>query len=184
MTFHPRNCAVVLIVASVFAAGSGAAVAGRISSFGAPRTAPPSQGTDFSGYWAHDAAASRVATSEVLAGLGGGGTPENLLISQARNGTLIISSRHNPSAPRVYQIEGESLVPAPGEQGGMMTVSTRWQGGALVTVGSSETTGGTLQVREVIWLADDGDTLVLEATLTTGESDATNHLVYRRRVAR
>ena len=102
------------------------------------------------------------------------------MISQARNGSLIISSRHNPSAPRAYQIEGESPVPAPGEQGGMMTVSTRWQGSALVNEGSLETTGGTLRVREVISLADDGDTLVLEATVATAEGEASNRLVYRR----
>ncbi len=180
MTFLLQLFAVVLIVASAVGTGSAIAVNGQVSSAAAYETLPLFQQTDFSGYWAHDAAASRVETSAALAGLGGGGAPENLLISQARNGTLIISSRHNPSAPRVYQIEGESLVPAPGEQGGMMTVSTRWQGSALVTEGSLDTTGGTLRVREMISLADDGDTLVLEATVATVEGEASNRLVYRR----
>jgi hypothetical protein len=178
MTFHLRTSAVVLIAASVVAVGTGTAVAGF-----SPRVhgaLPLLQQTDFSGYWAHDAAASRIETSAVLAGLGGGGAPEDLLISQARNGTLIISSRHNPSQARAYRIEGDSLVAAPGEQGGMMTVSTRWQGSALATEGSLETGGSTLRVRELISLADDLDTMVLEATVVTAEGEASNRLVYRR----
>ena len=141
---------------------------------------PLLQQTDFSGYWAHDAAASRVESSAVLAGLAGGGAPENLLISQARNGTLVIESRHNPSQARVYRIGGDSEVLAPGEQGGMMMVSTRWQESALATEGSREAGGGMLRVRELISLTDGGETLVLEATIATPEGEASNRLVYRR----
>ncbi len=180
MTFHLRLFAAVLVVASAVGTGSAIAVKDHTPSTAADETLPLFQQTNFSGYWARDAAASRVETTAALTGLGGGGAPENLLISQARNGTLIISSRHNPSAPRVYQIAGESLVPAPGEQGGMMKVSTRWQGNALLTEGSLETTKGTLRVREMISLAEDGDTLILEATVTTVEGEASNRLVYRR----
>lgn len=140
----------------------------------------PLQETDFSGYWAHDVDASRIETVDTLAGLAGGGAPESLLISQARNGVLVISSRHNPSQPRVYRIGGDSMVPAPGEQGGAMTISTRRQEGTLVSEGSVATGDGTLRVHEILSLSDDVRTLVLEATLTTGADVLSNRLVYRR----
>jgi hypothetical protein len=142
--------------------------------------AAPYQETDFSGYWARDGDASRVETSETLAGLGGGGAPEDLFVSQALNGTLVVSSRHNPSQARVYRISGDSVVPAPGEQGGTMQVTTRWQEGMLVSEGSVASGRDTLHVREVFSLIDDGSTLVLELSLTSSAGGASNRLVYRR----
>ena len=138
------------------------------------------QETDFSGYWAHDVEASRIETTEALAGLAEAGAPESLFISQARNGVLVISSRHNPSQPRVYRIGGDSMVPAPGEQGGAMAISTGWQAGTLVSEGSVAAGEGKLRIREVLSLSDDGSTLVLEATLTNGADELSNRLVYRR----
>ena len=138
------------------------------------------QETDFSGYWALDTEASSVETAETLAGLAGGGAPENIFVSQARNGTLVISSQHNPSQPRVYSIDDDSLVPAPGEQGGSMQVTTRWQDRALVSEGSVVSDADTLRVREVLSLSDDGDTLMLEATIASAAGEVSNRLVYRR----
>jgi hypothetical protein len=141
---------------------------------------PLSQETDFSGYWAQDDDASLVETTETLAGLAGGGAPEDIFVSQARDGTLVISSRHNPSQPRVYSIGGDSLVPAPGEQGGTMRLTTRWRDGALVSEGSVATGGDTLRVSEILSLSDDGNTLVLEATMSSAAGEVSNRLVYRR----
>jgi hypothetical protein len=144
---------------------------------------PSFQETDFSGYWVHDVDASRIETAEVLSGLGGGGAPENLFVSQARDGSLVVSSDNNPSQSRAYRIGGESTVPAPGEQGGGMSVSTRREGSALVNEGSVETPDGAFRVRERLSLQDDGNTLVLEATLVNAVGEMTNRLVYRRRQA-
>lgn len=148
----------------------------------APAGETPSllQVTDFSGYWARDIDASRVETSEVLAGLGGGGAPERLFVSQARNGTLIISSGHNPSAARAYLIGGETRVTAPGVQGGTMTLTTRRQGDFLVSEGQVTHDDGVVRVREVLSLTGDGDTLIIEATITGAAAEVSNRLVYRR----
>ncbi len=146
----------------------------------AAAASPSVQETDFSGYWAHDAAASRVETADALAGLAGGGAPANLFVSQARNGSLVLSSQRNPSQPRGYRIGGESTVPAPGDEGGEMTVVTAWDGTSLVSEGSVDTEAGTLRIRERMSLQDDGGTLILEATVINAAGEATNHLVYRR----
>ena len=154
-------CVVVLFVA-----------AGAVSVF--------AQTPDFSGTWELDRDGSRITTAEGLAGLGGGGAPETLHITQAANGTLIISSEVNAAQPRAYELGGESTVPA--GQGGTMTVRSRWDGSMLVTEGSHELEGGgsSLQVREVLSLSADGRTLTFEVTTTTPSGDGTNTLVYRK----
>lgn len=135
---------------------------------------------DFSGTWSLDREASRITTAAGLAGLGGGGAPDNLYITQARNGALILSSRVNGAQPRAYRILGENAVPAPGDDGGRFVVRTRWSGETLVSEGSGRADGEMVQLREVMSLSSDRRTLTLEVTTTTGGNAETNHLIYEK----
>ena len=155
---------------------------GFAASFAAAGVALASaQAPDLSGTWNLDRDASRITTAEGLAGLGDEGAPEILHITQAANGNLILSSRVNAAQPRVYQVEGESSLPAPGEDGGTMTVTSRWDDGSLVNEGSVAIDGGgTIRVYEELALSPDGRTLVLEVTTATSGGEETNRLVYRK----
>ena len=134
---------------------------------------------DFSGTWILDRDASQITTAEGLAGLGGSGAPENLYITQAANGSMVISSEVNAAQPRAYQLDSQSTVPA--AEGATMTVRSRWDGSVLVTEGSHDLgDGGSIGVREVLSLSADGQTLTLEVTTTTPSGNGTNSLVYRR----
>ena len=156
---------------------------------GAPETPLPAQQAgrsgavaerpNFSGTWRLDAEASQVASPVGLAGLGGP-APENLYITQARNGALILSSRVNGAQPRNYIIGGENPLPAPGGEAERMTMSSRWEGRNLVNEGIGEVAGDSLVVREVMSLSPDGRTLRLEITATVAGTEATNTLVYIR----
>ncbi len=156
---------------------------------GAGEAPPPAQragrsGTvaerpNFSGTWRLDTEASEVASPNGLAGLGGA-APENLYITQARNGALILSSRVNGAQPRNYIIGGENPLPAPGGEAARMTMSSRWEGSKLVNEGSGEVEGDPLVVHEVISLSPDGRTLRLEITTTVAGTEATNTLIYIR----
>ena len=141
--------------------------------------AAAAQSPNFSGTWRFVPAASEVNSAEGLAGLGGS-APENLYITQARNGALIISSRVNGAQPRNYIIGGDNRLPAPGGEDARITVSSRWQGTDLVNEGSGEVEGSAIIVREVISLSADGRTLRIEATTTVNGSEATNTLVYAK----
>ncbi len=153
----------------------------------APATARPgaagqldgSPRPDFSGTWRLDREASQITTAAGLAGLGGGGAPDNLYITQAANGALILSSRVNGAQPRAYQILGEHEVPAPGDEGGRLLVRTRWRGESLVSEGGGST-GESIQITEVMALSGDGRTLTLETNTTTGDDVETNRLTYRK----
>ena len=123
--------------------------------------------------------ASDVTSPDGLAGLGGA-APEDLYITQARNGALILSSRVNGAQPRNYIIGGENPLPAPGGEAARMTMSSRWQGLILVNEGSGEVEGDPLVVREVMSLSRDGRTLRLEVTTTLAGAGSTNTLIYRK----
>ena len=135
---------------------------------------------DFSGTWRLDREASQITTAAGLAGLGGAGSPDNLYITQAGNGALILSSRVNGAKPRAYQVLGENRVPAPGDGGGQLLVRTSWRGETLVSEGGGSADDENIQVREVTSLSDNGRTLTLEVTTTTGGSAETNRLIYRK----
>ena len=135
---------------------------------------------DFSGTWRLDREASQISTAAGLAGLGGSGAPDNLYITQAGNGALILSSRVNGAQPRAYQISGENRVPAPGDEDGRLLVRTRWRGETLVSEGGGRAAGENVQIREVMSLSGNDRTLTLEVTTTTGRDVETNRLIYRK----
>ena len=144
----------------------------------------PIERPDFSGTWVLDREASEITTDLALAGLGGAGAPANLYITQAANGALILSSRANGAQPRQYAIEGWSMVPAPGDAGGTMMVTSRWNGQRLETSGSAQVAGLAVTMREVMSLADRGRELRLEVTLTTRDGSLTTRLVYEKAAPR
>ena len=135
---------------------------------------------DFSGTWRLDREASQITTAAGLAGLGGNGSPDNLYITQAGNGALILSSRVNGAQPRAYQVLGENRVPAPGAEDGRILVRTRWRGETLVSEGGGRADGENVQIREVMSLSSNGRTMTLEVTTTRGGGAETNRLIYRK----
>lgn len=170
----------------VAAAPPGVATVAPPPAIGAPeapqragRSGTVAERPNFSGTWRLDAEASDVTSPDGLAGLGAP-APENLYITQARNGALILSSRVNGAQPRNYIIGGENPLPAPGGEDARMTMSSRWEGRNLVNEGSGEVAGDPLVVREVMSLSPDGRTLRLEITTTVAGTEATNTLVYIR----
>ena len=137
------------------------------------------QQPNFSGTWLLDAEASEVTSDAGLAGLGGN-VPENLHITHARNGSVILSSLVNGAQPRAYMIGGETDVPAPGGETARMTMASAWQGSELVNEGATEFEGAPLQVHEVLSMSADGETLQLTVTTTLAGTASTNVLVYTR----
>ncbi len=139
------------------------------------------QTPDFSGTWVLDAAASRVTSEAGLGALGTVGTPVRLHITHAANGDLAVQSEWNTSEARVYRLGSETVIPVGPDD--TLTVSTRWDGVALVAEGRRPTAGGgsaILGVRRTLSLSDDGGTLTIEATTTTEDGDATSTMVYTR----
>ena len=123
---------------------------------------------------------SRIVAAEGLAGLGEGGAPESLYVTQAANGTLIISSAFNGGQARAYQLGGESTVlVGPTDT---MKVSSQWQESTLVTEGHrfGDDATAITGIKEVLALSDDGLALTLEVTTTTPSGAETNILVYER----
>ena len=186
-TVAPLVVAVAPLVVAAVPLGVATVAAPR--AIGAPEALLPAQQAgrsstvaerpNFSGTWRLDAEASDVTSPDGLAGLGGA-APENLYITQARNGALILSSRVNGAQPRNYIIGGENPLPAPGGEAARMTMSSRWEGSNLVNEGIGEMAGDPLVVCEVMSLSLDGRTLRLEITTTVAGTEATNTLVYIR----
>ncbi len=134
---------------------------------------------DFSGTWRLDVAQSEITSSEGLAGLGAA-APENLYITQALNGALILSSRTNGAQPRNYIIGGDNLLPAPGGEDARMLISSRWNGINLVNEGSGEAEGKLVVVREMFSLSSDGQLLQLEVTTAVAGTEVTNIIIYNK----
>lgn len=168
-----------LVVATVAARRAIGAPEAPLPAQRAGRSGEVPERPNFSGTWRLDAEASDVTSPDGLAGLGGA-APENLYITQARNGALILSSRVNGAQPRNYIIGGENPLPAPGGEAARMTMSSRWEGSNLVNEGSGEVGGSSLVVREVMSLSPDGRTLELEVTTTLAGAGSTNTLIYRK----
>ena len=71
-------------------------------------------------------------------------------------------------------------MPAPGDGGGRLLVRTRWSGETLVTEGSGRADGEMVQIREVMSLSRNGNTMTLEVTTITGDETEINRLIYRK----
>ena len=155
---------------------------------GAPRSANREAGAsvdrhpDFSGIWLLDRDASEIGTTAALAGLGDGGAPLMLFVTLAANGTLLLSSQDNPTQARAYAIGGESPVPVLADDGepNTMTIASRWVDSRLVNEGSHQRGVTVIDVREVMSLGDEAQTLCIEVTIDGLPSQGTSRLLYRR----
>lgn len=136
----------------------------------------------FSGTWKLDPQRSRIAADAGFAGLIAAGAPEALHVTQPANGTLIVESEINEGHVRVYTPESKSSTPV--GQGGSITMTSKWEGRALVSEGAQESPAGTTttvkQVREVISLSADGGTLTIEVTTSASSEKHASTLVYTR----
>src|SRR5688572_14691747 len=92
------------------------------------------QAPDFSGTWRLDEAKSKVLATAGMFGLIPAGAPKMLHITQPANGTLVIESQVNEGHSRIYKPGRESSTPA--GQGGAVTVTSKWEGKALVSEGA------------------------------------------------
>jgi hypothetical protein len=124
------------------------------------------QGPDFNGWFRLNKGASQITTGVGLAGLGQGGAPHTLFITQAANGTISVGSDINESQSRLYRVNGDSALPA--GQGELIPIKARRDGGALVVEGAG--------LKETLALSVNGQTLTISVAARPG----TTTLVYNR----
>ncbi len=162
----------------------GTSASGETQSGGPSRTPRPTAHThpNLSGIWQLDRDASQIGTTAALAGLGDGGAPLTLFVTQAANGTLLLSSEDNPTQARAYAIGGESPVPILADDGepNTMTIASRWDDGRLVNEGRHQRGVTVIDVREVMSLSADGQTLIIEVEIDGSPLQGTSRLLYRR----
>ena len=139
-----------------------------IIAFGATLSA---QAPDFSGTWQLDETKSTVTATAGIIGLIPAGAPKTLHITQPANGTVVIESQINEAHVRIYKPGRETSTPA--GQGGAVTMTSKWDGRALVSEGAMKAPNGdTTTVREVVRLGADGKTLTMEVTTTAAFATA------------
>jgi hypothetical protein len=130
---------------------------------------------DFSGTWTLDAEKSKVTATAGIIGLISAGAPKTLHITQPANGTLVIESQINEAHVRIYKPGAQTSTPA--GQGGIVTMTTKWDGRSLVSEGAMKAPNGdTTTVKEVVALSADGKALTIEINTTAAAST----LVYTR----
>ncbi len=136
------------------------------------------QAPDFSGTWALDAEKSKVTATAGIIGLISAGAPKTLHITQPANGTVVIESQINEAHVRIYKPGAQTSTPA--GQGGAVTMTTKWEGRALVSEGAMKAPNGdATTVREVVALSADGKVLTIEVNTAAAEKAAST-LVYTR----
>jgi hypothetical protein len=139
------------------------------------------QAPDFSGTWKLDEEKSFVTATAGIIGLIPAGAPKTLHITQPANGTVVIESQVNEAHVRIYKPGRESSTPA--GQGGAVTVTSKWEGRALVSDGAMKAPNGdTTTVREVVTLSADGKTLTMAVTtVPVGQTEkVSSSLVYSK----
>jgi hypothetical protein len=133
---------------------------------------------DFSGTWTLDAEKSKVTATAGIIGLISAGAPKTLHITQPANGTLVIESQINEAHVRMYKPGAQTSTPA--GQGGVVTMTTKWDGRSLVSEGAMKAPNGdTTTVKEVVALSADGKALTIEIN-TVAADKAASTLVYTR----
>jgi hypothetical protein len=137
---------------------------------GAGGAALLAQEADPSGTWRLDRAASRITPGAGLAGLGAGGAPPTLYITQAANGAITVGSDINESQSRIYRLAGQGSIPA--LPGAAVPVTSRWDGRTLIVDGAG--------VKERLALSADGSTLTISVTVDAPSGTTTSTLVYGR----
>ena len=68
------------------------------------------QAPDHSGTWRLNRDSSQVTKGAGLTGLGAGGVPPTLYVTQSANGTAVVGSDINESAAKLYQVSTKGLV--------------------------------------------------------------------------
>ena len=136
------------------------------------------QAPEFSGTWALDAEKSKVIATAGIIGLISAGAPKTLHITQPANGTVVIESQMNEAHVRIYKPGAQTSTPA--GQGGAVTMTTKWEGRALVSEGAIKAPNGdTTTVKEVVALSADGKVLTIDVNTAAAETAAST-LVYTR----
>ena len=67
------------------------------------------QAPDHSGTWRLSRDASQITKGAGLTGLGAGGAPPTLYVTQAANGTAVVGSDINESGAKLYQVSAKGL---------------------------------------------------------------------------
>ena len=127
MTPRTRSAATLLCVVGVLCGESVAAQA---------------QTPDFSGTWKLNRSVSRITTGAGITGLGAGGAPPTLYISQAANGTVVIGSDINESRARTFKVGAELAHEAAGVKEQISLSADR----QTLTVKVTATPGGGTEV--------------------------------------
>ena len=68
------------------------------------------QTPDHSGTWRLNRDASQITKGAGLTGLGAGGVPPTLYVTQSANGTAVVGSDINESGAKLYQVSAKGLV--------------------------------------------------------------------------
>jgi hypothetical protein len=68
------------------------------------------QPPDHSGTWRLSRDASQITKGAGLTGLGAGGAPPTLYVTQAANGTAVVGSDINESGAKLYQVSAKGLL--------------------------------------------------------------------------
>jgi outer membrane protein assembly factor BamB len=144
----------------------------------APRNPGTPEPRNLEGSWAFDAASSTLVDQAGLAGLIATGAPPMLYVTQPANGTLLVESPMNEGHARMYHPGGKTSTPV--GQGGTITMTSRWDGGALTSEGSAVAPNGTATtVKERYALSSDGKSMTVTVQ-TSGASDANSTFKYTR----
>ena len=139
------------------------------------------QAPDFSGTWKLDEERSNVNVETTLAGLIGGGAPPTLHITQPANGTLVVESQINESHARLYVPGGPTTTPIFLGTAGTITMTTSWEGQALVCEGTRDSSSEpSTDVTETFALSADGQTLEVEITVSAVDGASSSTLRYIR----
>jgi hypothetical protein len=139
------------------------------------------QAPNLSGTWKLDDTKSQVIATAGIIGLISAGVPKMLHITQPANGTITIESQVNEQHVRVYRPGRETTTPA--GQGGTVTMTSKWDGRALVSEGAMKAPNGdTTTIREMVSLAADGKVLTMEVTTTpVGQTEkVSSRIVYTK----
>jgi len=68
------------------------------------------QAPDHSGTWRLNRDSSQITKGAGLTGLGAGGVPPTLYVTQSANGTAVVGSDINESAAKLYQVSAKGLL--------------------------------------------------------------------------
>jgi outer membrane protein assembly factor BamB len=140
---------------------------------------------NLAGTWKLDPFRTRQSASAGIAGLIGSGAPDTLHITQPANGVVIVESRINESHGRLYTPGSKTSTPVTVGPAGSITMSSRWENGALVSEGVRESTASPssvpTHVKEVITLSPDSQVLTIDVTTIAGDVKGASTFVYTRR---